>query len=537
MGDFNESVKSKQMHSWAQSTGLEEIVSPSTDDLIATQNSGSLPIDGIYVSPSLTVQYSGYLPFGVFQTDHRTLWADLTQSSVFGFKIPQYISPQIRILQCNVPHVREAWIRHYTFFLQKHKVIEKQFELEAQITSNIITDLQAHQFEKILQLRTEGINYAEKRCRKIYCGNVPFSLEVQKARLVIELWKADNTIATGRKYSSTKFRRLEKKTGITQILNQSKHQLEKGEDAAFQRYWKMKRSADRIRDSFLHHKAESIAEDSNVPTDSELKQPIKREKDRHDNRKIKVVLKKIKSNAITTIEVEQDNGSTIELTNRHDIERVCLQENFKKYSQTESTICMQEPLRSLLGKTGETSFSARILDGTAILPPGTPLYTRELFQQLQRNPASNTFTFQPHLSSEDFKTGWTKMKETTSAASKSGLHFGHLKACACNPLLTEFESSISHIPFTTVYVPTQWKESLIVMIKKKAGLNTVHSLRSIVLTEADFNFNNKILERRAIQQAEDLNDIAPEQYGSRKHKSSIDQALHKRISYCSFWNL
>ena len=183
MGDFNENVNSKQIQSWAQSIGLEEIVSSSTENIIATQNSGSSPIDGNYVSPSLTVQYSGYLPFGVFQTDHRALWADLTQSSVFGFKIPKSISPQIRRLQCNVPHVREAWIRHYTQFLRKHKVIEKQFELEAQITSNIITDIQAQQFEKILQLCTEGINYAKKRCQKIYCGQVPFSPEVQKARL------------------------------------------------------------------------------------------------------------------------------------------------------------------------------------------------------------------------------------------------------------------------------------------------------------------------------------------------------------------
>ena len=98
-------------------------------------------------------------------------------------------------------------------------MIEKQFQLESQISYNILTDIQAHQFEKILQLCTEGINYAEKRCRKIYCRNVPFSPEVQKVRLEIELWKAANTtIATGRKYSSTKFRRLEKKTGIFNIL-------------------------------------------------------------------------------------------------------------------------------------------------------------------------------------------------------------------------------------------------------------------------------------------------------------------------------
>ena len=69
------------------------------------------------------------------------------------------------------------------------------------------------------------------------------------------------------------------------------------------------------------------------------------------------------------------------------------------------------------------------------------------------------------------------------------------------------------------------------MIKKKMNLNNITALRSVVLTEADFNFNNKILGRRVIQHAEDIQDIAPEQYGSRKNKSAIDQALHKRITY------
>ena len=123
------------------------------------------------------------------------------------------------------------------------------------------------------------------------------------------------------------------------------------------------------------------------------------------------------------------------------------------------------------------------------------------------------------------------MKESTSAASKTGLHFGHLKASATNPILSEFESSISHVPFWTGYVPEQWKEGIIIMIKKKIGLNTVQSLRSVVLREADFNFNNKILGRRAIQHAEEINDIAQEQYGSRKGKSAIDQALNKRLTY------
>ena len=58
----------------------------------------------------------------------------------------------------------------------------------------------------------------------------------------------------------------------------------------------------------------------------------------------------------------------------------------------------------------------------------------------------------------------------------------------------------------------------------------MQSLCSVELTDADFNFNNKVL-RRAIQHAEEINDIAQEQYGSRKGKSAIDQALNKRLTY------
>ena len=122
------------------------------------------------------------------------------------------------------------------------------------------------------------------------------------------------------------------------------------------------------------------------------------------------------------------------------------------------------------------------------------------------------------------------MKETTSAG-KSGVHFGNLIACAEDEQLAQFESSVSQIPFLTGYSPTLWKEGTIVMIKKKAGNADVSALRSIVLLEADYNFNNKILGKRAMEQAEDLKAIAPEQYGSRKGEMAVNQALHKRLTY------
>ena len=48
--------------------------------------------------------------------------------------------------------------------------------------------------------------------------------------------------------------------------------------------------------------------------------------------------------------------------------------------------------------------------------------------------------------------------------------------------------------------------------------------------EVNFNFNNKLLGKKTMYHAEAKNQIAPEQYGSRKGKISIDQAVHKTLT-------
>jgi hypothetical protein len=69
------------------------------------------------------------------------------------------------------------------------------------------------------------------------------------------------------------------------------------------------------------------------------------------------------------------------------------------------------------------------------------------------------------------------------------------------------------------------------MIKKKEQLNLVSKLRTITLTEADFNFNNKVLGKQTLHHAKINNLIAKEQYGSRKGKGAIEHALHKRLTF------
>jgi hypothetical protein len=129
-----------------------------------------------------------------------------------------------------------------------------------------------------------------------------------------------------------------------------------------------------------------------------------------------------------------------------------------------------------------------------------------------------------------FRDRWKKMREQTSVGI-SGIHFGHLKSCARDKFLTEYKSCISHIPFATGYSSSSWQYGVNVMIRKKAQVDFVTGLRTVVLTETDFNFNNKILGQMTLQHAELTGALAKEQYRSRKGKQAIDQAIHKRLTY------
>jgi hypothetical protein len=64
----------------------------------------------------------------------------------------------------------------------------------------------------------------------------------------------------------------------------------------------------------------------------------------------------------------------------------------------------------------------------------------------------------------------------------------------------------------------------------------IDKLRAILLYEADFNQNNKLLGREMLALAEQHDAIAIEQFGSRKFLSAVDQSLNKALAFDA-WRL
>ena len=88
MGDWNESVQGKMMKQWMGIFGLEEAITGLHEgEAPATYQRGRLPIDGIYVSPSILPSRGGYLPFGMIPGDHRGIWIDIERKHFFGYNM------------------------------------------------------------------------------------------------------------------------------------------------------------------------------------------------------------------------------------------------------------------------------------------------------------------------------------------------------------------------------------------------------------------------------------------------------------------
>ena len=138
--------------------------------------------------------------------------------------------------------------------------------------------------------------------------------------------------------------------------------------------------------------------------------------------------------------------------------------------------------------------------------------------------------FNMDFSTKYHMNGWKGAKEKTSS-SLSGLHFGHYIACAFDPNLAAMDASLDSFAAKTGHSYPRWKHGINVMLQKKPGETRVTKLRTILLYEADFNKNNKLMGKDMMRFAEKYDLLAPEQYGSRKYHSAQDQSLNKALTF------
>ena len=133
------------------------------------------------------------------------------------------------------------------------------------------------------------------------------------------------------------------------------------------------------------------------------------------------------------------------VTSKEEIERVCINENDARFSQSSDTPLMQPPMLDLLGFLANTNMADQILQGTFQPPENVDLYTKKMLQELPMPEkirdlptTSSTISTKEHIQS------WNKQKESTASDAKSGVSFSHYIAGTQHPAIAEFDALTIH---------------------------------------------------------------------------------------------
>ena len=150
----------------------------------------------------------------------------------------------------------------------------------------------AKEFEAILVLRAQGMQHADKKCRKRQMGNVPFSPELHKLSTNIGLWEAVVKKKKGVKFSMGKLRRLESAAGLNHTLHTSLEEAEDKLSQSHSEYKMFKKQAQEARKTFIEDLAEAIAHQEDKNKATVYRHILHRESQRETGRKMRMALGK-----------------------------------------------------------------------------------------------------------------------------------------------------------------------------------------------------------------------------------------------------
>ena len=533
--DANDDLRDSPTHTWLTTMiGLRNGIHchhPNTEPPSTySRNFKNKPIDGCYTTPNLPILKGGFRPFREGIGDHRILYIDVDVNTWFEGEMYKVAHLQVRKLKFSDVRTVKKYQQELRRLLDNKGMLERTQWLYS--TFNIpLTESQQVEYEKIDQFVTECCLTAEKKCRKMRAGQVPFSPLVDTAAKTIYLWNLVLNKMRGTKVSSSLIHRLSKKCEIIIDPSLSFEDVRLLRNKAIKRYKVLKPKATQSRERFISDLADAIEEVYGTNKATAVRSLTVNEEQRTIHRQIKSKLHKT-GGSVSKLEIPNPYvpGEYIWTEDKQVIEESIITANQKKFKLADNTPFRQEPLLSQCGRYADTDSSRDILLGNydrSQVDMGTGIFIRHLQvtdEILSRPPIPNK------IETSEFQDYWRKVREKTSA-SPSGRHFGHWKSIARSNDLSQMFTKLVSIPVETGYAPIRWRNRLECSLQKKGKGLKPEELRTIVLLEADYNQCVKLIfGKRMMRNSEYSSDYPTSQYGSKRGAKAIEAVRLKRMS-------
>jgi hypothetical protein len=533
--DANDNVRTGPVNAMLRNRGLVEVHSAQHPHLppraTCNKNTQDIPVDGIWASPSLDCSSAGYLGFGeiiIGKTDHRLIWADFTFESALGFQPPEpsYVAPQR--LTLNDPRVVKKYNRILRHEHNRLRLGIRSFALQSAVPSGL-TPAHHKEYETIAHLDDCARKHANKKCRKLRMGALDFSDSLKIARGTIDLWDLLLRKRNGIRASTKKIRRLMHLTGNMSAFEQSIPTIITRQKTSMSSYKALKKKSGQERILFGKRLLKARAKERNTTVEAQATQLKNAFGQRKLAQRVKRLTGKQRGAPLRSVNAPANNSDIdrVECTDKLSIEKAFACEGTRRFSQTIGTPLMQPDFVQRVGYLAELPGAEEILNGTFVPEPGMDPYAVQFLSHLKMETAVST---QPPISkvisTQSYRDSWKKMKPNTSS-SPFGPTFVHYIAGSRDQQIAEFDATMANIPYASGYSPEVWINMVDVLIPKKTTSSAIEKLRIIVLFHALFNMNNKRIGREMVANAERLNQIPWEAYGSRKCHRSIECAANK----------
>ena len=509
---------------------MKEVVGTFTGkDIGPTFFRGSKPIDGVWATSEVTISAACVMPAGFGIGDHRLFVVDIHTSSLVGANPVRVLRSCARRLNTKLPGVVAKYNDKLEELVLEHRIIERMGEAHEHSSSNAEAKMKMDAVDNEFK---EYKKSAEKGCRKIKSGSIPFSPESEIWIRRLQVYTTLLARTKGRQVNRGNLIRSARRAGILAPFDLTEQEI-RGRLRTCEEHCDYYREHGLpYRRRHLLHRAEVAREEGNEVGAKEILAMIARERQRDFWKSMKGAMQRQSGRSVQAVQVEQDDGEVLEHTNQAEIEEAIWTNIHRRrfFLAEEAPIC-QGTLRGEFGYSANTAASRAVLDGTYVGSDIDPA-TQELFDACARIreivPANSV---SDRITGGDWGRHWSRGIREETSSSESGIHFGHIIASAESPLLSHAYATQCSIVLRRGIQLERWSRGLSVMLEKLKGCTLISKLRSILLMEADFNAANKMIYGVRMMHNVRAHNLMPDEIFSERNRTAEDGTLSKVLFY------
>ena len=291
-----------------------------------------------------------------------------------------------------------------------------------------LTDSMAKKYEDLDNKIEQLMEEAEKQCRKLHTGDIPWSPAYKKACLILTYWYMRKDHSLGLHTNVRQIITLQNKLSIVYNPNLTLVEIIQDLKGAHKQRKRVKKMANELSLEYRLKLAMVKEEAGELKAAVFLRNQNRIEEQRRVARNIRRTEGKMKGGSTTKVTVVDVDGNSTHLVNRKEIEMVMAKGNEALGHQTEGGSQLLTPAYTQsLGHHGEGTGTDSVLQGTYNFPPDTTDDTRDFILACKYKPQVQTV-----LDKDDIKTRYQKTKQLWSIRKEKtctyGKHMGHYKA-------------------------------------------------------------------------------------------------------------